>query len=95
MPLFGLAAFVFFKYAFRDVDPNTKIMRAIIRLSKFNLGIYLVHDFGLIVFKKIGLKPVMGTPFIMLPVLVFADYAISYCIVFVIRHIPVLKKWVV
>ncbi|MCR5557218.1 MAG: acyltransferase family protein [Butyrivibrio sp.] len=92
MPLFGLAAFVFFKYAFKDVNPNTKIMRAIIRLSKMNLGIYLVHDFGLIVFKKIGLKPVIGSPFIMLPILALADYAISYCIVFVISHVPVLKK---
>ena len=70
-------------------------MRAIIKLSKMNLGIYLVHDFGLIIFKKLGLKPVMVTPFIMLPILVIADFAISYCIVFVISHIPVLKKWVI
>ncbi len=95
MPLFGLAAFIFFRYRFKDVDPNTKKMRALIKLSKINLGIYLVHDFGLIVFKKIGLKPVMVTPFIMLPLLVLADYAISVCIVFVISHIPVLKKWVI
>ncbi len=95
MPLFGLAAFVFFKYRFKDVDPDTKIMRAIIKLSKMNLGIYLVHDFGLIVFRKLGLKPVMGTPFIMLPLLALADFAISYCIVYVISHIPVLKKWVI
>ena len=70
-------------------------MRAIIQLSKMNLGIYLVHDFGLIVFRKIGLKPVMGTPFIMLPLMALADYTISYCIVFAISRIPVLKKWVI
>ena len=95
MPLFGLAAFVFFKYRFKDVDPGTKIMRAIIKLSKMNLGIYLVHDFGLIVFKKIGLKPVLGTPFISLPLLVLADFGITVCIVFIISHIPLLKKWVI
>ncbi len=95
MPMYGLAAFVFFRYRFKDVDPDAKIMRAIIKLSKMNLGIYLVHDFGLIVFRKIGLKPVMGTPFIMLPLLALADFGISVCIVFVISHIPVLKKWVI
>ncbi|WP_034445248.1 acyltransferase [Butyrivibrio sp. AE2032] len=95
MPLFGLSAFVFFRYRFKDVDPDTKIMRAIIQLSKMNLGIYLVHDFGLIAFRKIGLKPVMVAPFIMLPIMALADYAISFCIVFVISHIPVLKKWII
>ena len=95
MPLFGLAAFVFFRYRFQNVNPDTRIMRVIIMLSKMNLGIYLVHDFGLIVFRKIGLKPVMGTPFIMLPLMALADYTISYCIVFAISRIPVLKKWVI
>ena len=95
MVLFGLAAFVFFRYRFQNVDPDTKIMRAIILPSKMNLGIYLVHDFGLMVFRKIGLKPVLGTPFITLPLMALADFAISFCIVFVISRIPVLKKWVI
>lgn len=95
MPLFGLAAFVFFKYRFKDVESGSKIMRVIIKLSKMNLGIYLVHDFGLIVFRKIGLSPVLGTPLLMLPLLALADYAISACIVLVISHIPVLKKCVI
>jgi surface polysaccharide O-acyltransferase-like enzyme len=95
MPLFGLSAFVFFKYRFKDVDPGTKIMRVIIKLSKMNLGIYLAHDFGLIIFKKIGLKPVLGTPFITLPLLALADFGITVCIVFIISHIPLLKKWVI
>ncbi|RKM59991.1 acyltransferase [Butyrivibrio sp. CB08] len=95
MPLFGIAAFVFFRYRFQNVDPDSKIMRVIVKLSKMNLGIYLVHDFGLIVFRKIGLSPVMGTPIITLPVLALIDFAISICIVFVISHIPVLKKWII
>jgi surface polysaccharide O-acyltransferase-like enzyme len=95
MPVFGVAAFVFFRYAFQNVDPQKKIMRAVVRLSKMNLGIYLVHDFGLILIKKAGLTPVMITPFIALPILALLDFAISALIVFVISHIPVLKKWVI
>ena len=95
MPLFGIAAFVFFRYRFKNVDPQKKIMRAIIRLSKMNLGIYLVHDFGFILFRKLGLTPIMVTPFIALPILAIIDFAISAFIVSVISHIPVLKKWII
>lgn len=95
MPLFGIAAFVFFRYRFQNVNPDTKMMKTIILLSKMNLGIYLVHDFGLILFKKAGLSPVMGTPFIAQPFLALLDFVISALIVFGVRQIPVLKKWII
>ena len=95
MPLFGIAVFVFLRYRFQNVNPDTKIMRVVVQLSKMNLGIYLVHDFGLILFKKAGLSPVMGTPFIAVPLLAILDFAISALIVYVVGHIPVLKKWII
>ncbi|MBP3784906.1 MAG: acyltransferase family protein [Butyrivibrio sp.] len=95
MPLFGIAVFVFLRYRFQSVNPDTRIMRVVVRLSKMNLGIYLVHDFGLILFKKAGLSPVMGTPFIMVPLLAILDFAISAFVVYVVSHIPVLKKWII
>ncbi|MBP3814096.1 MAG: acyltransferase family protein [Butyrivibrio sp.] len=95
MPLFGIAVFVFLRYRFQNVNQDTKIMRVVVMLSKMNLGIYLVHDFGLILFKKAGLSPVMGTPFIALPILAVLDFAISAIMVYVVSHIPVLKKWII
>lgn len=93
-PLYSVAAYVFFKEKFSDVDPNTKAMKVVLWLSKMSFGIYLAHDFGLIVFKKIGFTPAICTPFISMPLLTILDLGISVAIVWVISKIPVLNKWV-
>ena len=94
VPLYSVASFLFFKDMYKNVNPNTKLMKIVLWFSKMSFGIYLAHDFGLIVFKKIGLTPAICTPFISMPLLTIIDLAITTAIVFVVSKIPVLKKWV-
>ena len=94
VPLYSLAAFLCFKDMYKNVNANTKIMKVVMWFSKMSFGIYLAHDFGLIVFKKIGLTPAICTPFISMPLLTILDLAISTAIVYVVSLIPGLKKWV-
>ena len=69
-------------------------MRLILWLSKMSFGIYLAHDFGLIVFKKLGITPMICTPFVSMPLLTILDLLITIAIVYVVSKIPFLKKWV-
>ncbi len=95
IPLFSLAVFLFFRERFASVDPDTRIMKIIMWLSKLSFGVYMAHDFGLIVFKRIGLTPAMCTPFISMPLLMILDFAITVLIAWVVSLIPGLKKWVI
>lgn len=95
VPLFSIAVFVFFRYRFADVNPDTKLMKVVMWMSKLSFGVYMAHDFGLIVFKKIGLTPAICTPFISMPLLTAMDLAITICIIWIISKVPVLKKWII
>lgn len=95
VPLYSLASFLFFKDKYSDVDPTTKRMKLVLWLSKLSFGIYMAHDFGLILFKKIGFTPAICTPFISMPLLTLVDLIITVAIVWVVSLIPGLKKWVI
>lgn len=95
IPVYSIACFVFFRYRFKDVSPDTKIMKIVIWLSKLSFGVYMAHDFGLIVFKKLGFTPMSASPLITMPLFTLADLAISVAIAWVISLIPGLKKWVI
>ncbi len=95
IPLFSLAVFLFFREKFAAVNPDTRIMKVVMWLSKLSFGVYMAHDFGLIVFKKIGLTPMICTPFVSMPLLTVLDLIITLLIVWVVSLIPGLKKWVI
>ena len=94
IPLYSIAVFVFFRYRFSDADPDTRIMRIVLWLSKLSFGVYMAHDFGLIVLKKIGITPMIATPFISMPLLTLIDLIITVAIAWAVSLIPGLKKWV-
>lgn len=95
VPLYSLASYLFFKDHYSNVNPNSKPMKLVLWLSKLSFGVYMAHDFGLILFKKIGLTPKICTPFISMPALTILDLIITVSIVYVVSKIPVLKKWVI
>jgi len=95
VPLYSLAVYLFFRDRFTNVNPNTKWMKVVMWMSKLSFGVYMAHDFGLIVFKKIGFTPAICTPFISMPLLTFLDLCISLAIAWVVSLIPGLKKWVI
>lgn len=95
IPLYSLAAYLFFREKFGTVDPTTKKMKLCLWLSKLSFGVYMAHDFGLIAFKKIGLTPAICTPFVSMPLLTLLDLIITVAIVWVVSLIPGLKKWII
>lgn len=95
VPLFSLAAFLFFKEKFANVDPGSRMMKVAIWLSGLSFGVYMAHDFGIIVFNKLGITASICTPFISMPLLTIADLIISVFIAWVVSLIPGLKKWVI
>ena len=95
LPLYSMAAYLFFRERFKNVNPYSKPMKFVLWLSKLSFGVYLAHDFGLIVFKKIGLTPAICTPFISMPLLTLLDLIITVSVVWTVSRIPVLKKWVI
>ena len=95
VPVYSIAAFVFFRYRFGDVDPGSKVMKLIIRLSGLSFGVYMAHDFGLIVMNKVGITPMICSPFISMPLMTLADLVISVLIAWIVSLIPGLRKWVI
>ena len=94
MPLYSMAVLLFAREYLGKGNPNSRLMRLILWLSKMSFGIYLAHDFGLIVFKKLGITPMICTPFVSMPLLTILDLLITIAIVYVVSKIPFLKKWV-
>ena len=95
VPLYSLAAYLCFKDMYKNVNETTKGLKIIMWLSKMSFGVYMAHDFGLIVFKKIGFTPAICSPFISMPLMTILDLGISLAIVWVVSLIPGLKKWVI
>lgn len=95
VPVYSIAAFLFFKYKFNKFDPDTKPGRVILWMSKLSFGVYMAHDFGLIVFKKVGITPMIASPFISMPLMTLTDLVISLLIAWIVSLIPGLRKWVI
>ncbi len=95
VPVYSIAAFIFFKYKFNKLDSDSKIGRMVTWMSKLSFGVYMAHDFGLIVFKKLGITPVIASPFISMPLMMVADLIISLFIAWIVSLIPGLRKWVI
>lgn len=92
--LYSCGAFIFFKEKFKNINPDSRWMRMIKWLSEMSFGIYLANDFGIIVFRKIGLVPDSFFAVLSVPVLALMDLMITIAIVYVISRIPILKKHV-
>lgn len=90
--LYSCGAFVFFKQKFSDVNTNTRTMKVVSRLSVLSFGIYLANDFGIIVFKKIGLVPDTFFAPLSVPVLSAIDLLITIMIVWIVSKLPIVRK---
>lgn len=94
--LYSVAVFVYGKYnlSYQKVGrPITGIMKA---LAKNSFGIYLSHVMVIEwLNKSVGLNPCTGNPVIMVPAISLIVLLITYMISSLIRHIPVLRKYVV
>lgn len=92
--LYSCGVFVFFKNRFASVDPSSRIMKVVFWLSKLSFAIYLAHDFGLIVFRKIGFVPASFNAFLSMPILILLDLIISVAIAYCASKIPKWNKYI-
>lgn len=80
------------------VNKNRKIefdlMRIIVSLSSLTFGIYLIHYLVLEVLCKFGINTTMFYPILSIPVLAVITFCIGGLIVWLIRKIPKVGKYI-
>lgn len=90
--LFGLCVFVLFQQS----NPTEKQAKFFSKVNRLSFGIYLVHDFYLVVFLEelnwlgYGLSPLIGVPVFGLTV-----YVASAFTTFILSKIPFIGKYIV
>lgn len=89
----AVAIFVFCKYL--KIDLSTKTLKVINFISKYSLGIYLVHVFVLDRFKLLGLTTLSFTSFFSIPILIISVFIASLIISMILNQIPIIKKYIV
>lgn len=85
----SICIFVFFKY---NLDKFNKYVYII---GDCTLGIYAIHMFVVFELWRNGISTFTFTSILSVPVIVLVVFSISLCFVFVIRKIPLIKKWIV
>lgn len=72
---------------------NNKLYKIISRVSKYTLGIYLIHPFILMVFNKLSFHSLLyNIPLIMIPLISIDTFISSLFIIFIISKIKFINK---
>ncbi len=64
-------------------------------LGGLTFGIYLLHPYILQLFEPLHISTLLLPPVIMIPVLIVAVYIVCALIIWIIKKIPILGKWIV
>lgn len=86
------AIYVFFVKRISRLHFTERISKFITKLSEYSFGVYLLHALIVEVLGLLGLSPVIITPFIMHPFIVFLVFIVTNIAVGLIRAIPVVGK---
>lgn len=83
--------FILFKFKFQNGLKNNIINNIVLTLSKHSFGIYLIHDFFIIILSKLGINssinPILAVPFITLLI-----FILSYFSIWLLSKIKFLNK---
>jgi surface polysaccharide O-acyltransferase-like enzyme len=93
--LVSFSIFLIFKQAFGSKRFSQKQIQALCGISGCTLGVYLLHDLVLRVFRLRGLSPVSFNPVFSIPLISAAVFIISLIAVSLIKKIPILEKYIV
>ena len=85
----GIYAFVI------RVEKNGMASRICVKLSKASFCIYLVHDFFNMIFRAFGLDALTFSPIISIPVIIFANLALSCIVYLLLSKVPIVKKYLI
>ncbi len=91
------ALFVFSLYQLINKIPFSPGAKSVIlKLSKYSFGVYLVHDFFILIsdkffhFNSITINPILGVPAV-----AAITFVGAYIVSAILNHIPILKKYIV
>ncbi len=88
----SLAIFVFFKETVSRITFSPLCNKAIRVLSKYSLGVYLIHDLFLILFSQYNINSLSFHPLFSIPVLSAVIFVLSYISTFILSNVPVIKR---
>lgn len=86
----GVGIFLFFKYYIKIYD-----FKIISNLSKYTLGIYLIHVAIIKLFSTYILTVKSFSPILSVPTIAFSVFVCSLILVYLIKKIPYLNRWLV
>ncbi|SHM25777.1 acyltransferase family protein [Fibrobacter sp. UWB7] len=89
----AVAVYVFVKDYFMNRNFSERTKSFIVLFSKYSFGMYLVHDFFNIIFSRIGFTPTVINPIIAIPLRSVVTFVLSFAVIWVLGHIPVIKKY--
>jgi surface polysaccharide O-acyltransferase-like enzyme len=90
---FGI--FVFFKERFGALRLSPKAASVVSAISGCTFGIYLLHDLVLQIFLLVGLSATTFNAIFSIPLIALAVFAISLPLIYGLRKVPVLGRYVV
>lgn len=89
----AVAVYVFIKDYFMNRSFSERTNGFIVLFSKYSFGMYLVHDFFNMFFSKIGFTVTVVNPILAIPLRTVATFVLSFLVICVLGHIPVIKKY--
>lgn len=92
--LMSVGIFIFAKYFLSKLKISEKGVKIVKHLSKYSLGVYLVHVLVLDEIKNI-FNFIDISPMISMPIMVICIFIISYVISVILNCIPIIKKYLV
>jgi len=92
--LFSVAVVVLFRYVLGVSDERSRRQR-LSGVARISFGIYLVHDFFLIILGHLGLTTLSFAPVLSVPVLAALVFLCSFALAWLISRIPFLGRWLI
>ena len=89
----AIAVFVFVKDFSARINFSARAKSIIFAFSKYSFGIYLVHDIFNIIFGRIGFTTICINPMLAIPLRSVITFVLSFCVIWVLGRIPVVKKY--
>ena len=90
----SVAVFVFFKYEISKIKFNSISLKIIKKLTSCTFGMYLVHDFFIIILTEKGVDTMMFSPIVSVPTISLIVFIFSFIISYIISKIPILNKYI-
>jgi len=90
----SIAVFIFFKYEISKIKLNKRSLKIIKTITTCTFGMYLVHDFFIIVLTEQGLDTMKFNPIFSVPTIALLVFIFSFIISYIISKIPILNKYI-